>query len=69
LSVLRLTPFPPGSRSLRSDAAWYSLTTRFPGLQAFIYGTNHDAVVYTYDATHEVLTVQLAIVDGTIVPP
>ncbi len=61
LSVLKLTPFPPGSRSLHADAAWHSLADRFPNLQAFVYGTNHDAFVYTYDPTSEALMVELAI--------
>jgi len=42
LSILRLTPFPPGSRSLHADAAWYALANRFPNLRAFVYGTVFD---------------------------
>lgn len=69
LSVLRRTPFPPGSRSLHADAAWYSLASRFPGLQAFAYGTNHDALIYTYEPASETLTVRLAIVERIALPP
>jgi hypothetical protein len=68
LSVLRLTPFPPGSRSLHADAAWYLLARRFPNMQAFVYGTNRDAVVYTYEPATETLTVRLAIIDATVIP-
>jgi hypothetical protein len=68
LSILRLTPFPPGSRSLDADAAWHPVASRFPGVQAFVYGTNHDALIYTYLPASETLTVRLAIVDGMIVP-
>jgi hypothetical protein len=68
LSVLRRTPFPPGSRSLHADAAWYPVADRFPSVQAYIYGTNHDALIYTYDTTAGVVTAELAVVDGSIVP-
>lgn len=68
LSVVRITPFPPGSRSLQADAAWHPLANRFPNLQAFVYGTNHDALIYTYDPVSETATVRLAIVGGSVVP-
>jgi hypothetical protein len=68
LSVLRLTPFPPGSRSLHADAAWYPIASRFPNLQGFVYGTNLNALIYTYDAASETATVRPAIVAGAIVP-
>jgi hypothetical protein len=69
LSVLRLTPFPPGSRSLQAGDAWNTVAARFPSLQGFVYGTNHDALIYTYEPSTETPTVRLAIVDGWIVPP
>ena len=68
LSALRLTPFPAGSRSLHADDAWNAVATRFPSLQGFVYGTNHDALIYTYEPSTETLTVRLAITDGVIVP-
>ena len=68
LSVLRLTPFPPGSRALHADAEWHRIVPPFPGLRAYVYGTNRDALVYTYDGPTDVLVVQLAIVDGRVVP-
>lgn len=68
LSVLRLTPFPPGSRALEADEEWHRVRRRFPEVRAYLYGTNHDALVYTYDRSKERLVVQLAIVDGHLVP-
>ena len=68
LSVLRLTPFPPGSRALDADAEWHRIGSRFPELRAYVYGTNHDALVYTYDRSTESLVVQLAIINGQVVP-
>ena len=68
LSVLRLTPFPPGSRALDADEEWHRIGTRFPDLRAYVYGTSHDALVYIYDRSRERLVVQLAIVDGQLVP-
>lgn len=54
---------------MHADPAWQSLADRLPGLQGFIYGTNQDALVYTYDPTEQSATVQLAVVDGSLVPP
>jgi hypothetical protein len=68
LAILKATPYPPGSRSLRTDADWQALSSRFPGLDAFIYGTSVDALVYTYDATRQLVVIELAIVDGEILP-
>lgn len=34
LSVLRLTPFPPGSRALDADEEWHRIGPRFPDLRA-----------------------------------
>ena len=67
VAVLRRSPFPPGSRSLNADDAWHALAESFPRVRAFIYGTNESAVVYTYDSTSEVLSIELAIRDGAIV--
>jgi hypothetical protein len=33
-------------------------------VRAYLYGTNHDALVYTYDRSKERLVVQLAIVES-----
>lgn len=68
LSVLRSIPFPPGSRSLEADEDWVTLAPRFPGLRAFIYGTDHDAVIYTYDPAKHEIVVHLAVLDGAVVP-
>lgn len=68
LAVLRRMPFPPGSRSLAADAAWHALAARFPDRHGFLYGSNHRALVYTYDGTTDVLRVELAIVDGVLCP-
>jgi len=67
LSVLRLTPFPPG-RALDADEEWHRIGPRFPDLRACVYGTNHDALVYTHDRSRESLGVQLAIINGQVVP-
>jgi hypothetical protein len=63
-----MTPFPPGSRSLDADEEWHDLSRAYPHLRAFVYGTNRDALVYTYDGKTETLTVRMAIVEGTLVP-
>jgi hypothetical protein len=68
LSILRSVPFPPGSRSLASDATWHSVTRRFPGLQAYVYGTSQDALVYTYDGGRQLLVVEFAILEGVLLP-
>lgn len=39
-----------------------------PGGDAFIYGTSADALVYTYDATRQLVVIELAIVNGEILP-
>jgi hypothetical protein len=68
LSVLRLTPFPPGSRALDADEEWHRIGRRSPDQRAYLYGTNHDALVYTYDRSSDSLVVQLAIINGQLVP-
>jgi hypothetical protein len=68
LAILKATPYPPGSRSLRVDTDWQALSSRFPEVDAFIYGTSDDALVYTYDATRQLVVVELAIVNGDILP-
>jgi hypothetical protein len=68
LGILRRHPFPPGSRSLDSDEAWRELAARFPEVHGYVYGTSESALVYTYDPATNLLVVQLAIVDGRIVP-
>lgn len=68
LAILKATPYPPGSRSLRADLDWQSLSRRFPGVDAFIYGTSSDALVYTYDAGRQLVVLEFAIVNGEIVP-
>ena len=67
LEVLRLTPFPPGSRSLAADPAWLPLSSQFPNLRAYVYGTNANALIYTYDSATESAVVELAVINGTIV--
>jgi hypothetical protein len=59
-----LNAFPPGSHSLGSDEDWHRLGHRFPSLHGFIYGSNESAVVYTYDAGSQVLSIELIIRDG-----
>ena len=68
LAILRLTPFPPGSRSLDADAEWASLSQRFPDVRGFVYGTSQNALVYTYDSAQDCVTAEFAIVAGEIVP-
>lgn len=68
LAVLRLHPFPPGSRSIASDPGWEALASRLPEIEGYLYGTNDDALVYTLDREDRRIVVQLAIVDGRIIP-
>jgi len=67
IAILRQWPFPPGSRSLNADGDWHELSESFPDLQGFIYGTNDSAVVYTYEASRELLSIELAIRHGVII--
>jgi hypothetical protein len=53
---------------LHADEAWHEIAERFPGLTAYVYGTNDDALIYTYDTIRGVLNVELAIVSGHLVP-
>jgi hypothetical protein len=68
LAILKATPYPPGSRSLRADPDWQALSSRFAGVDAFIYGTSADALVYTYEADRQLVTIELAIVNGEMHP-
>ena len=67
VAVLRAVPFPPGSRSLASDAEWHALAGEFAGLRAFVYGSLERAPVYTYDADSQTLGIEFAVVNGAIV--
>jgi hypothetical protein len=53
---------------LRVDAEWHRIAPRFRDVHAYVYGTNRDALVYTYDTETDTLVVQLAVVDGRLVP-
>lgn len=68
LGVLRQTPYPPGSRSIDADPEHFPLSEKFTDLRVFIYGTNQNAIIYTYDSADLTLTAELAVVDGRIVP-
>jgi len=68
LAVLRLHPFPPGSRSLGADPEWEALSERFQGRGGFLYGTNDDALVYTLDHARSRIVVEFAVVGGELVP-
>lgn len=65
--ILRQTPFPPGSRAMATDDEWHDLGESFSDYRAFIYGTNDNALVYTYDGRTETLSIELAIVQGSVV--
>ena len=67
IAVLRKTPFPLGSRALTTDDNWHDLGESFSDYRAFIYGTNDNALVYTYDDRTETLSIELAIVQGAVV--
>jgi hypothetical protein len=67
IAVLRQTPFPPGSRALTTDDEWHDLDESFSTHRAFIYGTNDNALVFTYDGKTQTLSIELAIVDGCLV--
>lgn len=67
IAILRQTPFPPGSRALATDDEWHDLDESFSAHRAFIYGTNDNALVYTYDGNTETLSIELAVVDGSVV--
>ena len=67
IAILRQKPFPPGSRSLDADGDWRELAQVFPNIQGFIYGTNEGAVVYTYDSSREVLSIEFGVRNGSIV--
>ena len=67
IAILRQNPFPPGSRSLTADDDWHILGEEFPTVRAFVYGSNDNAVVYTYDGREQVVSIEFAIVDGVIV--
>jgi hypothetical protein len=68
LAALRATPYPPGSRSIASDAEFAVLAERFPGVHAFIYGTATEGLVYTFHSSERLLIVEFAILDGKMVP-
>jgi len=68
LSMLRGTPYPPGSHALPTDEDWAHLVERFEDLTVMIYGSSAEAVVYTYDAANSVAVVELAILDGRVLP-
>ena len=61
-------PFPPGSYSLAASEEWEALQHVVPTeKQGFIYGAADNAIVYTYQASSNVLSVELAIVDGRLI--
>lgn len=68
LSMLRGTPYPPGSHALATDAEWDHLAGRFEGLTVMIYGTSVEAVVYTYSSTQNLAFVELGILESKVVP-
>jgi hypothetical protein len=35
-----------------------------PSVQGYIYGSNESAVIYTYDARRQIVSVELAIIAG-----
>lgn len=67
IAILRQMPFPPGSRALATDDDWHELGDSFSDYRAFVYGTNENALVYTYDSVTQTLSIELAVVDGSIV--
>jgi hypothetical protein len=67
IGVLRQTPFPPGSRSLNVDDEWHLLADAFPSLRGFIYGPDESAIVYVYDPDEQLLSIELAILEGRVV--
>jgi hypothetical protein len=68
IGILREMPFPPGSCSLAASDEWEALQQVVPAeKQGFIYGAADNAVVYTYQASSEELSVELAIVHGQLV--
>ena len=61
-------PFPPGSYSLAASEEWEALRQVVPAeKQGFVYGTADNAIVYTYQASSNELSVELAIVQGELV--
>ena len=68
LSMLRGIPYPPGSHALPTDPEWSHLASRFEGLTVIIYGTSTEAVVYTYSSAKNLAIVELAILDGRVIP-
>jgi hypothetical protein len=66
LGILRQIPLPPGSRSLAADDGWHVLAETFSDVQGHIYGSNENALVYTYDSRRQIVSVELAIVDGKV---
>jgi hypothetical protein len=67
IGILREVPFPPGSRSMVADDDWHELATIFPGRRGFVYGSIESAIVYTYDASTEILQVEFGVSEGRIV--
>ena len=67
IGILRQNPFPPGSRSLATDEEWHTIADQFPTLRGFIYGSNTSALVYTYNGETQLLSIELAVVDGVMV--
>lgn len=67
IGILRQNPFPPGSRSLASDEEWHTIADELPALRGFIYGSNASALVYTYNGDTETLSIELAVVGGSVV--
>ncbi|HEU5073592.1 MAG TPA: hypothetical protein VFU02_05455 [Polyangiaceae bacterium] len=62
-----------GRRLSRQVAAPWPPTTSgttlgtFSDYRAFIYGTNDNALVYTYDSVTQILSIEFAVVEGSIV--
>jgi hypothetical protein len=68
IEILRAMPLPPGSRPLAADAEWHALAARFRARPVYLYGTSQRGLVYTYDAKTDTLRVELALVDGQVLP-
>lgn len=67
IAILRGTPYPPGSHSLAASEDWQRLQQSFPHHRAFVYGDADSAVIFTYEATSNVVSIVFAIVGGEIV--
>jgi len=68
VAILRETQYPPGSYSLAASVDWEALQVLLSNQQqGFIYGGADNALVFTYDARANLVTILFGIVDGVIV--